>query len=638
MFSQLVGLAVKATILFVVAWLAALALRRSSAAARHLVWTAAAAAVLALPFLSIGLPALRIPVKLPSSITFSTTAIAAQVSVPPAYGAQAAHAGPQTLVSARLDWRDWIMLLWAGGAAVAFAQMLAAYTIVWRARRSAKPVCNAGLCRDLSRSLGIRQRVEILESAPGSMPMTFGVLRSTIWLPADAAKWIEERRRIVLLHELAHVRRRDVLSHWLARTALSLYWWNPLAWKCWRESLKERERAADDLVLDSGASASGYASHLLAVASAMRGSPSLAVAMARKSQLEGRLVAILDSGLNRKTPSRAFAAAATLLAALIVAPLASVRAQDNATIPADVEAAVRIAASQKNYDVLEDAAKAAEKQGKYDTAQQLLQPALDIRAQKTGVQSAEYAVGLMKLGSLESLRGNDSSAADFYSRAAQILGDKPEAAPALLYLGKNALKRKDYSQATAYFDRAQISDPAHAGLALMWKAVTQQNQNKIDEADATYKAALSRQDPNSADAVGLMLVYANFLQKQNRTDEAADLKTRAVALQKANVITPRTPEGVLRVGGDVSVPKPLTRAEPAYSEDARLAQLAGTTVLSVVIGTDGLAHDIQVVRSLGLGLDEKAVAALGKWTFQPAMKDGQPVPVMASIEVNFNLL
>jgi TonB family protein len=135
-----------------------------------------------------------------------------------------------------------------------------------------------------------------------------------------------------------------------------------------------------------------------------------------------------------------------------------------------------------------------------------------------------------------------------------------------------------------------------------------------------------------------MLVYANFLQKQNRTDEAADLKTRAVALQKANVITPRTPEGVLRVGGDVSVPKPLTRAEPAYSEDARLAQLAGTTVLSVVIGTDGLAHDIQVVRSLGLGLDEKAVAALGKWTFQPAMKDGQPVPVMASIEVNFNLL
>ena len=102
MFSQLVGLAIKATILFVVAWLAALALRRSSAAARHLVWTAAAAAVLALPFLSIGLPALNIPVKLPSSITFSTTAIAAQVSVPPAYGAQAAHAGPQTLVSARL--------------------------------------------------------------------------------------------------------------------------------------------------------------------------------------------------------------------------------------------------------------------------------------------------------------------------------------------------------------------------------------------------------------------------------------------------------------------------------------------------------------------------------------------------------
>jgi TonB family protein len=69
-----------------------------------------------------------------------------------------------------------------------------------------------------------------------------------------------------------------------------------------------------------------------------------------------------------------------------------------------------------------------------------------------------------------------------------------------------------------------------------------------------------------------------------------------------------------------------------------LARLAGTVVLSIVIGTDGLAHDIQVGRGLGLGLDEKAAEAVGKWTFQPGAKDGQPVPVAATIEVNFRLL
>jgi TonB family protein len=641
LFAQFAGVALKSAIVFGMAWLAAVALYRRSAAVRHLVWTAAVAAGSALPLLSIGLPALRVPGRILPEAVFTTNATPAPAAVERSTVAQATHATPTPPSSSRPDWRVWLMLLWAGGSAVALAKMSAGYAVVWRARRSAQRFPDANLSNTLSLTLGIRRRVDVLESACGTMPMTFGVLRSAIFMPSDAAEWTEERRRIVLLHELAHVRRRDVWSHWLARTALALYWWNPLAWKCWREFLKERERATDDLVLDSGASASGYASHLLAVASGMSSSSGLgwaAVAMARRSQLEGRLVAILDSGIDRNAPSRAFAAAAAILAGVIVAPLAAVRAQDNPAVPADVYAAVRIATSQKNYEVLEDAAKAAEKQGKYDTAQQLLQPAVEIRAEKTGTQSTDYAIGLMKLGALDSLRGNSKSAEDFYTRAAQILGDKPEVTPALLYLGKAAIKEKDFERATAYFERAQIADTADAGLALMWMAVTQQKQNNVDEAENFYKTALLRQGQNSNAAVPTMLVYANFLRKQKRADDATDLEARALAVQKANAVTPKLGDGVMRIGGDVSAPKPLIKPEPGYSEDARLAQLAGTVVVSLVVGTDGLAHDIQVVRSLGLGLDERAVAAVGTWTFQPATKDGQPVPVAAIVEVNFRLL
>ncbi len=101
------------------------------------------------------------------------------------------------------------------------------------------------------------------------MPMTFGVLKPVVFMPADAAEWSDERRRLVLQHELAHIERGDSATHLMARCALSLLWWHPLAWKAWREFLKERESAADDLVLSAGARASDYASLLLDIAPTM---------------------------------------------------------------------------------------------------------------------------------------------------------------------------------------------------------------------------------------------------------------------------------------------------------------------------------------------------------------------------------
>jgi TonB family protein len=95
--------------------------------------------------------------------------------------------------------------------------------------------------------------------------------------------------------------------------------------------------------------------------------------------------------------------------------------------------------------------------------------------------------------------------------------------------------------------------------------------------------------------------------------------------------------GVFQVGGGVSPPRPILQPEPEFSEEARKAKHQGVVVVRATVGADGKIHDPHVVRSLGLGLDEKAIEALNKWLFEPALKDGRKVAVVVDIEVNFRL-
>jgi protein TonB len=96
--------------------------------------------------------------------------------------------------------------------------------------------------------------------------------------------------------------------------------------------------------------------------------------------------------------------------------------------------------------------------------------------------------------------------------------------------------------------------------------------------------------------------------------------------------------GVYRIGGGVSAPTVLLKIEPEYSEEARKAKWQGTVVLSLIVDEKGMPEELKVVRALGLGLDQKAIEAVTKWRFKPGMKDGKPVAVQATIEVNFRLL
>src|SRR5271157_1623612 len=175
-FSIFAVTALKSAAVLSVAWLAAALLRGRSAAARHMVWTAAFAALLALPFLAVSLPPLRVAgTLLLPSVVFQTTATAS-AAVPDAQALASGAAVPAKPSSRRPDILFWLMLLWAAGTAAALLQTMAGIISMVRARRRAQTFPDPDFA-PLARALGIRQPVDLLQAHRGSMPMTFGLLR-----------------------------------------------------------------------------------------------------------------------------------------------------------------------------------------------------------------------------------------------------------------------------------------------------------------------------------------------------------------------------------------------------------------------------------------------------------------------------
>jgi HEAT repeat protein/beta-lactamase regulating signal transducer with metallopeptidase domain len=234
-----------------------------------------------------------------------------------------------------------LLVLWIAGAMVALGRLLAGHAHLWWMERHADPITDPGwlelarrvadqlrLAAPRARGTARTSAIRLLRCRRPTMPVCWGVRRPLLLLPSDADSWTVERRRIVLLHELAHAKRGDCLTQLLAQTAIALHWFNPFVWLAVRLLRTERERACDDLVLASGADAPDYADHLLDIARAFRtaGCPSwAALAMARPSQLEGRLLAILDRHRDRRALTRRACAAAATLTLAMVGTLAAVQ-------------------------------------------------------------------------------------------------------------------------------------------------------------------------------------------------------------------------------------------------------------------------------------------------------------------------
>ena len=317
----------RATLVLAAAFLASYAFARASAALRHFVWTTAFLALLLLP------AALRIAPKFPLAIwpttatPTTTTAAATPTTTTAAIPTPAQYSAGAPRILPTLT--PYLALYLAGFLLVA-ARFAAGALRTSRLSRAARPADYAQHVADsLAHTLDIARSVRALESAAVAVPMTWGSIAPVVLLPESAREWPANRLHAVVLHELVHVRRHDLLAQMAAQAACCLYWFHPLVWIAARQLRKERESACDDAVLSIGVPAPDYAGHLLEMARALVARRSLAdaPAMAEAGGLEDRVRAVLDSGRNRAPLNRRLAAMVATLAFALALPLTLVTLQ-----------------------------------------------------------------------------------------------------------------------------------------------------------------------------------------------------------------------------------------------------------------------------------------------------------------------
>ncbi len=330
--TDLIVLLLKATLVLVVAFGITQTMQRASAGTRHLVWLVALTGLLVVPALTAWAP-LELPI-LPAlsqpSPTHATTVARNDAPVmertPAMTTTGLADHTQRTLTPERtgalplpgrsLHWTGWViegaalvLAVWMSGVLIVLTSLawsaLAVRRMLRRAHAADDPAWRTILVEVADR-LGLDEPPRLLVSADTQMPFGCGVLAPTIVIPEQSESWSVSRRRAVLLHELAHVRRRDLLAHMLGRITCACYWFHPLVWVAAKRLRSESERACDDLAVTCGTVPADYAEHLLDIVTAVRGHavPTVALAMARRKEFEGRVLAILDPELPHSSPRR----------------------------------------------------------------------------------------------------------------------------------------------------------------------------------------------------------------------------------------------------------------------------------------------------------------------------------------------
>ncbi len=289
MTSQLIDATLRATVVLAAAWIATRILGRASADIRHRIWLAALMIV----------ALLLIPVPVPD-----------QMRVEIVSGARAAGIG-----SASNNWPSLLLIAWAAGM------------ILLLVRQGAGLARMARLTRRARRPDGD----PILISDEITTPMTWGAFRAAILVPAYMEQWPAAKRAAVVLHERAHIARRDWMWQMFAHGVTAVFWFHPLVWVAATRLRFEAERAADDRVLAEGVSAADYADRLVEVARQIRREGGMfsaalsgvSIAMVEPSALPSRIDAILDSARSHARASLAHRAAVLMASMLLFLSLAA---------------------------------------------------------------------------------------------------------------------------------------------------------------------------------------------------------------------------------------------------------------------------------------------------------------------------
>lgn len=407
-----------------------------------------------------------------------------------------------------------------------------------------------------------------------AVPAVFGIIRPVILLPAEARAWSEDRLRVVLAHERMHILRGDPAWIAAARVIAALWWPNPLVCYALVRLVREAEQACDDGVLAGGTPAGDYATHLVAIVRSIS---------TGEVRYQGGLPMIRVSELERRLRAmlnpkvnRRPAARGALLILLLASAF-------------------------------------------------VLAPLSSLRAPAQSQQAASPG------GTVEDADGKPVAHAEVTAQAPPDTGAKPEA-PKRIAVGGTVQRARLIKQVPPVYPAACKAAGIEGTVVL---SIVIGKDGAVQSARRLNRQVDERLADAAVEAVK-QWVYQPTLLNGEPVEVMTDVEVNFTLAEKS-AAAPAAQIGLFRVGDGVSAPRPVYKVEPEYSEQARAAGYQGTVLLETEIDEAGTPLNIKVLRSLGMGLDEKAVEALSKWKFAPGQKDGKPVRVNARVEMVFRL-
>jgi HEAT repeat protein/beta-lactamase regulating signal transducer with metallopeptidase domain len=647
------GTLVRGGLILAVAFLGVWLLRRRSAAGRYAVWTAAFAGLTLLPALTLILPVLETPTlgraerpaermvagRRPSAETMAMArgsadaahslalrsgaermrSVANGMTVPAGAPSMDRPTNPFATINlhwpslGKLDWSrlgemagpparraaPWLLGLWLAGALFVLARLARDIRRIGQVASRAATLRRgpmADLLREVATDLGVRQPVRIAISRELAVPVTWGFRRPVVLLPAVARRWDTERQRVVLRHELAHVRRGDYAGHLLIELACALHWPNPFAWRAAHRARLEQEQACDDRVVALGTGPIDYAQQLLDIARAFV-SPGVpepgALAMAAAATLPERMRSILDVGLDHRPASRRTLLAVAGAAVLVGMPTAALHPWTVGPREADLIALL----GSMDPVVRRDAVWSLVVRGSSGARAALVGRLHDLDPSTRGVA----AWGLGKLGdraALEPLvavlRDDDAHVREM---AVLALGDlrDPRAVPALAPLA---------------------ADPEHGVRAVMTVALREIRGEPAAEA----LARLVRNDPDAHTRVMAASALGRFESNGRRAALEAALADPAADVRATAAWTLQT------IGSRASVPRLLAALAAEDDIEARDAFIHALGASEDPAAVDGLVRALadtvpqlreSAAHMLGMLGDERAVEPLITATRDP---------------------
>jgi TonB family protein len=566
--TYLVDFAIKSALALAFVFLAGAVLKKLSASVRYAMWICALGALLVLPLASWIGPRWSIGRTASLPLTADST-----VTIEPHEEANVVVNGARPSPLPFLP-----IMIWIAGAIAMLARVGAGH---WRIRsmfgkgQQIRDPWWLALAQQAAASIRFRRAFVLKKSTATDVPLSYGLIRATVLLPAESEQWTEDRLRIVLSHELIHARRLDSLWGLLAQCALAVNWFNPLAWLAVRQFRKEQERSCDDAVIAAGTASTVYAAHLVDLARSIA-IPAPALGMAERFDLEGRVHALLDPTRNRSAAGGArcaFLFAATLA---LILPLAAIRAQakpEHVSSPATM---------------VDDPSVSAEEVVVSKPA-----PRTPARPHPAPAPEPQAAPSGSVIGTVYDPSGAVIPRARIWLKSTneQVALTRPDGTYTLTGI-----------PAGEYLIR--VTAP---GFAAHEKTISL-------EAGARAKVDLHL-------AIGEVEETLNITAKHPEGAQASS----------------NTPQRI-RVGGVVQPLRLLRKVTPMYPPDARAEGIEGTILLRAIVSKAGSLLSIVLV-STGSDprLVNAARDAVSQWLYEPTHLNGEPVEVVTTITVSFRL-